>query len=540
MEFHQYTFEHFYFKNGQLFTKDQRVIYLAPKECAVLLFMLENANAIITKDAIIDHVWKGGLVSDESLTRCIYVLRRALGHTSKKRFIDNVYGKGYRFVPSVALQAVPAEPRVMPTPSVRISDIALPKESSAENACSIALLLFDMRQRYQAASLHDQLVDWLHCQKLPINVVSSFFTRSAQDQSSYLLAIEKSRADYYISGVEIAQGDKSIIRIELTRAQDHTVLHREGVQFTTDYHLNYRLLCRAILTLLSAIKPGLGIESGLADAGRALNQPIVPHDALQFSIPALKKYMPKAVNVRGYRDNCVNELCRVAGSYYAIANLGLMDYESVRSEMMIIVAKILASEPNNVIALSLQGLLLCAENNKEAASKFHLAMLLSPSVAEVYYYYACHLVRQGDFNKALQMNNMCMELNENYYSPKILRVIIYYSLGDIQEAIKYGEAVLATESPGNTIMSGLLALIYARRGEIHKAKALARNIEKYKLSCEFVWYCYNEVAGAGQSLSDPCGSGPCANRERDANAAPKMMLNRPQGANSFFLASWLI
>ncbi|MGL9736013.1 MAG: hypothetical protein ACR5LF_11650 [Symbiopectobacterium sp.] len=55
-----------------------------------------------------------------------------------------------------------------------------------------------------------------------------------------------------------------------------------------------------------------------------------------------------------------------------------MDYERVWHEMMIIVGKILASEPNNVIALFLQWLLLCAENNKEAASKFHFAMLLAP------------------------------------------------------------------------------------------------------------------------------------------------------------------
>lgn len=530
MELHQYTFEQFYFKNGQLLTNDQRVIYLAPKECAVLLFMLENANTVITKDAIIEHVWKGGLVSDESLTRCIYVLRRALGHTSKKRFIDNVYGKGYRFVPHVDLVDAPAEQRSMPTPSVRISEIEISKEKDIESVCSIALFLFDMRQKYLATSLHDQLVDWLHSQKLPINVVSSFFTRSFQDHSSYMLAIEKSQADYYISGMEIGHSERSIIRIELTRAKDHTVLHREGVQFTHDYHLNYRLLCRAILRLLSVIKPGLGEGTCTVDEARPPNLPREQHDALQFSIPALKKYMPKAVNVRVYRDSCIDELCRVAGSYYAIANLGLMDYESVRNEMMVIVSMILDSEPNNVVALSLQGLLLCEENIDEAESKFHLAMLLSPSVAEVYYYYACHLVRQGDFNKALQVNNMCMELNDSYYSPKILCVVIHYSLGNIQEAIKYGETVLATESPGNTIMSGLLALIYARLGELQKAKALVRDIEKYKQSCEFAWYCYNEVTGAGQR----------GNMQVGKSHINKMAINKANGANSFFLASWLM
>lgn len=84
MEFHQFIFKGFSFHNGQLLTKDKGAIYLAPKESAVLLFMLQNAHTVISQDAIIEHVWKGGLVSDESLTRCIYVLRRTLGHSRKK------------------------------------------------------------------------------------------------------------------------------------------------------------------------------------------------------------------------------------------------------------------------------------------------------------------------------------------------------------------------------------------------------------------------------------------------------------------------
>ncbi|MFT8209921.1 MAG: winged helix-turn-helix domain-containing protein [Symbiopectobacterium sp.] len=494
MEFHQYIFEGFSFNNGQLLTKDKGAIYLAPKESSVLHFMLQNAHSVISKDAIIEHVWKGGLVSDESLTRCIYVLRRALGHSSKKRFIDNIYGKGYRFVPDVQVVDIPARP-VSPLVTANNNDITSFDASVTKNACSIALFIFEMQHRYQAISLHDQLIDWLYCLDLPISVVSSFLTRSVQDYSSYMSAIEKSQADYYISGMEIRHGEKSIIRIELTRAKDHSVLYREGVHFTSDHHINYRLLCRAILTLLSIIEPSMGTDSGTVVNLHPPSSPVEQHDALQFSLSELKKFMPQAIKLSGNGKTSISELCRIAGSYYAVANLGLMDYERARHEMMIIVGKILACEPNNVIALSLQGLLLCAENNKEAASKFHLAMLLSPTVAEVYYYYACHLVRQGDLEKAMQMNNMCMELNDSFYSPKILRVIISYLLGDIQEAVRYGEDILNTDSLCNTIMRGLLALLYARLGELCKARALVKYIEEHKLSCEFIGYCYNEVGG---------------------------------------------
>lgn len=528
MEFHQFIFEGFSFHNGQLLTKDKGAIYLAPKESAVLLFMLQNAHTVISKDAIIEHVWKGGLVSDESLTRCIYVLRRTLGHSRQKRFIDNIYGKGYRFVPEVQVANLPAK-TAQPALAASHHDITAVDASVEKRACNIALFIFEMQHRYQAISLHDQLIDWLHCLDLPIHVVSSCLTRSAQDYSSYLSAIEKSQADYYISGMEIRHGEKSIIRIELTRAKDHLVLYREGVHFTSDHHINYRLLCRAILTLLSAIDPSMGTDPATINVP-SLGSKVAQHDALQFSLSALEKFMPQAVKLRLHGETSISELCRIAGSYYAVANLGLMDYESVRHEMMIIVVKILASEPNNVIALSLQGLLLCAENNKEAASKFHLAMLLAPTVAEVYYYYACHLVRQGDLDKAMQMNNMCMDLNDAFYSPKILHVIINYLLGDIQEAVRYGEDTLNTDSPGNTIMRGLLALLYARLGELCKARALVKDIEKYKLSCAFIGYCYNEVAG----VVHPGAA------KHPALLAEKMRFSGVHVGNSFSLASWMM
>ncbi|WP_440864915.1 winged helix-turn-helix domain-containing protein [Symbiopectobacterium purcellii] len=290
MKFHQFIFKGFSFHNGQLLTKDKGAIYLAPKESAVLSFMLQNAHTVILKDAIIEHVWKGGLVSDESLTRCIYVLRRTLGHSRKNRFIDNIYGKGYRFVPEVQIANLPAI-TAQPALPVSHNDMTVSDAPVYKRACNIALFIFEMQHRYQAISLHDQLIDWLHCLDLPINVVSSCLTRSVQDYSSYLSAIEKSQADYYISGMEIRHGEKSIIRIELTRAKDHSVLYREGVHFTSDHHINYRLLCRAILTLLSAIDPSMGTDPATINV-HPLSAKVAQHDALQFSLSALEKFMP--------------------------------------------------------------------------------------------------------------------------------------------------------------------------------------------------------------------------------------------------------
>ncbi|WP_320410101.1 winged helix-turn-helix domain-containing protein [Candidatus Williamhamiltonella defendens] len=40
-------------------------------------------------------------MSEESLTRCIYVLRHLLHENKNNRYIDTVYRKGYRFIQPV-------------------------------------------------------------------------------------------------------------------------------------------------------------------------------------------------------------------------------------------------------------------------------------------------------------------------------------------------------------------------------------------------------------------------------------------------------
>ncbi|MBV6752063.1 winged helix-turn-helix domain-containing protein [Pseudomonas chlororaphis] len=99
-----------------------RGIHLPPKELQVLRLLLGSAGRLVTKDRLLDSVWPGMDAAEESLTRCIYVLRKLLEES--KGYIATVYGKGYRFTAPVvpllpaliepafvsALAAVPARP----------------------------------------------------------------------------------------------------------------------------------------------------------------------------------------------------------------------------------------------------------------------------------------------------------------------------------------------------------------------------------------------------------------------------------------------
>ncbi len=77
-------------------------IQLPPKEWHVLRLLLDAEGALITKDRLLEVVWPRGEVAEESLTRCIYALRKYL--KQDKGFIKTIYGQGYLFTCAVHIE----------------------------------------------------------------------------------------------------------------------------------------------------------------------------------------------------------------------------------------------------------------------------------------------------------------------------------------------------------------------------------------------------------------------------------------------------
>jgi DNA-binding winged helix-turn-helix (wHTH) protein/TolB-like protein len=74
-------------------------IKIGNKAYQVLLKLIEQGGRLVTKDSLMSSVWDGTIVSEFSLTSAIKELRRALGDDARApRFIENVYGRGYRFL----------------------------------------------------------------------------------------------------------------------------------------------------------------------------------------------------------------------------------------------------------------------------------------------------------------------------------------------------------------------------------------------------------------------------------------------------------
>ncbi|AFL87085.1 DNA-binding protein with winged-HTH domain [Terriglobus roseus DSM 18391] len=100
--------------------------HLEPKVMKVLLALAEHPNHVVSKDDLMTAVWPGTFVSDDVLTRCISMLRRATrDDPSRPQFIQTIPKVGYRLVAAIEEAPVEKEPtqrRLNPQPET--SDVS--------------------------------------------------------------------------------------------------------------------------------------------------------------------------------------------------------------------------------------------------------------------------------------------------------------------------------------------------------------------------------------------------------------------------------
>jgi DNA-binding winged helix-turn-helix (wHTH) protein/Tol biopolymer transport system component len=84
-------------------------IRLPPRALALLVYLVERAGRVVSKQALMDAAWKDAHVSETSLTEAIGVVRQLLGDDPQQpQFIQTVHRRGYRFVAPIAIDGADA------------------------------------------------------------------------------------------------------------------------------------------------------------------------------------------------------------------------------------------------------------------------------------------------------------------------------------------------------------------------------------------------------------------------------------------------
>jgi DNA-binding winged helix-turn-helix (wHTH) protein len=86
---------------------------MEPQVFAVLAYLVEHRDRVVSKDELLDNVWGDRFVSESALTTRIKAARRAVGDDGQaQRTIKTLHGRGYRLVAPVREE----EPTASPSP----------------------------------------------------------------------------------------------------------------------------------------------------------------------------------------------------------------------------------------------------------------------------------------------------------------------------------------------------------------------------------------------------------------------------------------
>jgi len=87
-------------------------VRVEPKVMELFVRLAESPGRVVSKAELLDSVWAGVVVGEDSLTRAMSELRRALGDDARKpRIIETIPKRGYRLIAPVSLLP-PGEPAI--------------------------------------------------------------------------------------------------------------------------------------------------------------------------------------------------------------------------------------------------------------------------------------------------------------------------------------------------------------------------------------------------------------------------------------------
>jgi TolB-like protein len=159
----RYLFENYAFDTDRReLHRGMDVLPIAPQVFDLLEYLLRNREQVVSKDDLINAIWKGRIASDAALTTRLNVARSAIGDTGEEqRLIKTLPRKGFRFVGPVLEVKNPVDTAAADTP-IQPSQPAL----ALPDKPSIAVLPFqnmcgDLEQEYFSDGMVEDIITGL-------------------------------------------------------------------------------------------------------------------------------------------------------------------------------------------------------------------------------------------------------------------------------------------------------------------------------------------------------------------------------------------
>lgn len=386
-----------------LLLHDGNGLHLPPKELHVLRLLLDSAGSLVSKDTLLDQVWPNCDVAEESLTRCIYALRKVFGRQNEH--IKTVYGKGYRFVGEVVVRKV--EPTQVSVPSLLVLPLIAHGDCCGMDLhCEVVRML--------ATTFGDTL-----------RVMPFGLTVDPVQGHDRLALIERMAPDYYLSARCIAREGRWSLSIELVRGRDHALLHSQDLLAFNDRAEVWQQLATLVAQRVPGLRPGISSCGSYPLALAYLNGLL----GLQgFTAESIAQALVEFLNCIQLNATYAPSWCGLADTYLAMAIREMKSQDKALALARAALSQALALEPGNVEAAVRLALITTLQGAPDAGELMFRTALLRGDRAQVRYYYAWHKWCCGQHELALKSLKTSLEEDPSSVCAWFLRARITLDL----------------------------------------------------------------------------------------------------------------
>jgi TolB-like protein len=443
--------------NETLVSSGGEKLSLRPQTFATLRFLIENANRLITKSELLEAVWHGVAVTDDSLVQCIHEIRRAIGDDAHE-LLQTVSKRGYRFtLPEQA--GLPAN-----RPSIAVLAFRAVGEATDEN--------------YFVDGLVEDLITSLaRVPGLFVIARNSSFSFRKQEVDSRKIAAELG-VRYLLDGSVRRSGDR--LRVNCHLIEGATTVHVWADSFEGSAADVFDLQERLIEQIAGIVEPSIRraeIERSRRKRPNSLdaydlylqalphahsNSPSDTEKALRYLTDSLRldpEYMPARAyaawcheqryfrcgfeaedrhNALMHSDMALSVNCDDSNALsiaaFVRANL-TRDYDSAVE----ILDRALAMNANSALAFGFSSLVAAhSERHARAVEHAHNALRLSPVDDPLNYHPYCALALThlfaGEYGQSIAYGNLTIRSNPSFSVPYAYLIAAHVNQGNLAEA----------------------------------------------------------------------------------------------------------
>jgi TolB-like protein/tetratricopeptide (TPR) repeat protein len=231
------------------------VIHVEPQVFDLLLYFAQNAHRVISKDELIEKIWRGRVISDAALNSRINLARRAVGDTGKRQaLIRTIQRRGFLFAAEVTIRTG------VHLSSTAASNLSAPPQLPLPDNPSIAVLPFqnlsgDSQQEYFADGVVEDIITGLSRIKW-LFVIARNSSFAYKGQAVDVRRIGRELGVRYVLEGSIRKAGKRV-RISIQLVEAETAVHLWADRWDRKIGDIFAVQDEITLGVIGAIEPSL-------------------------------------------------------------------------------------------------------------------------------------------------------------------------------------------------------------------------------------------------------------------------------------------